>query len=115
MFERSVLFPAIPAVSLTEILIVLTIASLAYFIVFNNFEKHLPAQRRVTKLFIVVGILAVIGILFSRYAFWGMIALMTCGQVYLHGWYFPKQGINGLTAEPHEKYLEVIRKMKGNQ
>ena len=114
MIEQSILFPSIPAVSLMEILIVLTIASLAYFVVFNNFEKHLPIARRVIKLFVVVSILAVIGILFSRYAFWGMIALMTIGQVYLHGWYFPKHGINGLTAEPHDKYLEVIAKMKGN-
>jgi hypothetical protein len=44
-----------------------------------------------------------------------MIALMTVGQVYLHGVYFPKHGINGLTAEPHDKYLEVIEKMKGNK
>jgi amino acid transporter len=114
MIEQSILFPSLPAASLVEILIVLTIASLAYFVVFNNFEKHLPIKRRAIKLFIVVGILAVIGILFSRYAFWGMIALMTAGQVYLHGWYFPKHGINGLTAEPHDKYLEVIKKMKGD-
>lgn len=115
MLEQAVLFPSLPAVSLTEILIVLTVASLAYFVVFNNFEKHIPIQQRVTKLFIVVGVLAAIGILFSRYGFWGMIALMTVGQVYLHGVYFPKHGINGLTAEPYDKYLEVIEKMKGNK
>ena len=115
MIEQSVLFPSLPAVSLTEILIVLTIASLAYFVVFNNFEKHVPAQRRITKLFIVVGTLSVIGILFGRPAFWGLIALMTIGQVYLHGVYFPKHGINGLTAEPYDKYLETIEKMKGNK
>lgn len=115
MIERSIVFPSLPAVSLMEILIVLTTASLAYFVLFNNFEKHVPAQRRVIKLFIVVGALAVVGTSFSRYAFWGVIALMTIGQVYLHGWYFPKHGINGLTAEPHDKYLEVIEKMKGNK
>lgn len=114
MVEQSILFPSLPAVSLVEILIVLTIASLAYFVVFNNFEKHLPIRRRVIKLFVVVVTLAVIGILLSRYAFWGVIALMTIGQVYLHGWFFPNHGINGLTAEPHDKYLEVIAKMKGN-
>lgn len=115
MVERSILFSSMPAVSWMEVLIVLTIASFAYFVAFNNFEKHLTLQRRVTKLFIVVGILAIIGTLFGRYAFWGIIALMTIGQVYLHGWYFPKQGINGLTAEPHDKYLEVIERMKGNK
>jgi len=114
MIKHSILFPSQPAVSLAEIFIVLTIASLAYFVVFNNFEKHLPIKRRGIKLFVVVVILAAIGMLFSRYAFWGVIALMTIGQVYLHGWYFPKHGINGLTAEPHDKYLEVISKMKGN-
>jgi len=115
MMEQSILFPSQPAVSYAEILIVLTIASLAYFVVFNNFEKHLPIKRRGVKLFLVIAILAAIGILFSRYAFWVVIALMTIGQVYLHGWYFPKHGINGLTAEPYDKYLEVIAKMKGNK
>jgi len=115
MEKHPVFFPALPAITLTEILIVLTIASIAYFLLFNNFEKHVPMQRRITKLFIVVGVLAVIGILFSRVAFWGVITLMTIGQVYLHGVYFPKHGINGLTAEPYDKYLETIEKMKGNK
>lgn len=114
MFERSILFPSVPSVSLTEILIVLAIASLAYFVVFNNFEKHVPLHQRLAKLAILVGILAIIGLLFGRVAFWGIIGLMTLGQVYLHGIYFPKQGINGLTAEPYDKYLKVIKKMKGN-
>jgi hypothetical protein len=114
MFERSIFFPVM-AVSFIEILIVFAIASIAYFLAFNNFEKHVPMPRRITKLFIVVGILAVIGILLGRVAFWGVITLMTMGQVYLHGWYFPKHGINGLTAEPYEKYLATIEKMKGNK
>lgn len=115
MFEKAILFRSLPAVSLTEILIVFTIASLAYFVVFTKFEKHVPMQRRITKLLIVVGVLSIIGILFSRYAFWGMIGLMTVGQVYLHGVYFPKHGVNGLTAEPYDKYLELTERMKGKK
>ena len=115
MFDRPLFLPTVSPISLAEILIVFTIASIAYFLAFNNFEKHLPIKRRITKLFVVVGVLAVVGILFGRYVYWGIITLMTMGQIYLHGWYFPKQGINGLTAEPHDKYLEVIAKMKGNK
>ncbi len=40
---------------------------------------------------------------------------MTVGQVILHGWYFPKHGINGLTAEPYDIYLETIERMKGKK
>jgi len=115
MFEHPIVLSSLSPISLTEILIVLAIASAAYFLAFNNFERHLPIKRRIIKLFVVVGALAVLGILFGRYVFWGVIILITMGQVYLHGWYFPKQGINGLTAEPHDKYLEVIAEMKGNK
>jgi uncharacterized membrane protein len=115
MFDQPIVLPALVPISLAEILIVFTIASMAYFLAFNNFEKHIPIQRRITKLFVVVGVLAIIGILFGRFAFWGLITLMTIGQIYLHGWYFPKHGINGLTAEPYDKYLETIEKMKGKR
>lgn len=115
MPDRAILLPAFTAVSFTEIAIVFAIAGIAYFLAFNNFEKHLPLPRRVAKLFVVVGVLTVIGILFGRSAFWGVITLMTFGQIYLHGWYFPKQGINGLTAQPYEKYLKTIEKMKGRK
>lgn len=115
MEKHPVFFAGLSAITLIEILIVLTIASIAYFLLFNNFEKHVPMQRRITKLFIVVGVLAIIGFLFGRVAFWGVITVMTIGQVYLHGVYFPNHGINGLTAEPYDKYLEKIEKMKGNK
>lgn len=115
MLEQPVVLPTLTPISLTEILIVFTIASLAYFWAFNNFEKHQPLSRRITKLFIVVGVLASIGILFGRSAFWGLITLMSIGQIYLHGVYFPKHGINGLTAEPYDKYLETIERMKGKR
>jgi hypothetical protein len=114
MFEQPFFLQDSPPITFNEVLVVLGVASVAYFLMFNNFEKHLPFGRRIIKLFVLTGILTVIGLLFGRYAFWGIITLMTMGQIYLHGWYFPKQGINGLTAEPHDKYLEVIEKMKGN-
>jgi amino acid transporter len=115
VFDNSILFPSLPAVSLTETLIVLTIASIAYFVVFNKFEKHVPIRRRIIKLVILVGALAVIGTLFSRFAFWSAIALMTIGQIYVHGVYFPQHGVNGWTAEPYDKYLALTERMKGKK
>lgn len=115
MVIQPLLLPTLPPVSMTEIRVVLTVSCLAYFVVFNNFEKHLQVQRRLITLCIVNSVLAVIGILFGRFVFWGIITLMTVGQVYLHGVYFPKHGINGLTAEPYNRYLQVIEKMKSRK
>lgn len=113
--DQPILLPSLPALSFTEIAIVFTIASLAYFVAFNKFEKHAPLRQRVIKLIVVVGILSVIGALFGRYAFWGVIGLMTIGQIYVHGVYFPKHGVNGLTAEPYDRYLELTEEMKGSR
>jgi len=115
MFEQPIILHRLPPLHFNEILIVFIVSGIAYFLVFNNFERHLPIPRRLTKLIVVVSVLAIIGILFGRFVFWGVITMMTMGQIYLHGWYFPKQGINGLTAEPHDKYLEVIERMKGQK
>ena len=115
MFDHPILFQQLPSINFIDILTVLLVASFAYFLAFNNFEKHVPFKKRIIKLIVVVSILAIIGILFGRYIYWSMITLMTLGQIYLHAWYFPKHGINGLTAEPYDKYLEVIEQMKGNK
>ena len=81
-------------------------------IVFRNFEKHLPIARRVLKHGALLSVLVVVGVLFGRIVFYGILLVLTVGQFVLHAWYFPKHGVNGLTAEPHERYLNLINAMK---
>lgn len=38
----------------------------------------------------------------------GLIALMGLVAVYVHAWLLPKHGINGWTAEPYDKCLELV-------
>ncbi|MBI4277971.1 MAG: hypothetical protein HY660_05900 [Armatimonadetes bacterium] len=57
-------------------------------IVFKNFAKHLTLSY---------------GVLFA----------MGGGILVLHFWWLPKHGINGLTAEPYDRYLKLIGKVKG--
>ena len=83
-------------------------------IIFNNFEKHLPWYRRFIKLIFTVGILYAIGYFFGRAALYSVLAMMGVGMVILHAWWFPKNGINGLTAEPYFRYLMTIDKMRGS-
>lgn len=83
--------------------------------VFNNFEKHLPWAKRVAKHGVLYGILVLIRYFLSGWGLLAALLLITAGQVVLHAWWFPKHGINGLTAEPYEKYLELTEKMKGKK
>ncbi|MBI2064596.1 MAG: hypothetical protein HYT62_00905 [Candidatus Yanofskybacteria bacterium] len=83
-------------------------------IIFNNFEKHLPWYRRFIKLMLTMGVLYSVHYFFGRVSMYSVLALMGVGMVVLHAWWFPKNDINGLTAEPYFRYLRLIDKMKGN-
>ncbi len=82
-------------------------------IVFNAFGKHLPASRRIAKLVAMLAVLTLIAHFAGRAAMWGVVALLTLGIAVVHAWWLPRRGINGLTAEPYEKYLELIGRGKG--
>ena len=80
-------------------------------LIFNNFEKHLPWWRRIAKIVIIVGVLFLIGLI-GRIWIYVSLGIMALGIAILHGYWFPKHGINGITAEPYEEYLKLIRKNK---
>ena len=75
---------------------------------FYRFEIFKPRWKILTKS--VVGVVMVVGTtaLFGRewtYVLIGAIGLMV---LVVHGWWLPKHGINGWTAEPRDKYYELI-------
>jgi hypothetical protein len=82
-------------------------------LVFNNFERHLPWWRRVLKHGLVFCVVAAVRVFAGTAAFLALLGVLTLGQVILHAWYFPKHGVNGLTAEPYDRYLALITKLKG--
>ena len=114
MSESAILIKSLPSINLVDISIVI-VGIIIGNIFFNNFEKHLPIYRRILKLFIVLLVLITVGVFLGRIFFYGLLLLTTIGQIILHTWYFPKHGINGLTAEPYEEYLDLIEKMKNKK
>ena len=81
-------------------------------IVFNNFEKHQSFYRRIFKFVLIVIIIYGIGLFFGRIPLYAVMGLLVFGIVLLHGWWFPKNGVNGFTAEPYDRYLRLIKKRK---
>ena len=76
-------------------------------ILFGHFEERTPKWRRVLKFFVMVTavttISATAGRAWSALLVGGLLVLVAV----IHGWWLPKQGINGFTAEPKDKYYAL--------
>ena len=76
-------------------------------ILFAHFEERTPKWRRVAKLFLFIGLTLIITEFIGRLWFYLFLAAMMVGVAVIHVWWLPKQGINGWTAEPKEKYYKL--------
>jgi hypothetical protein len=77
-------------------------------IVFGHFEEHKPKLRRVAKVVIfnvVIVALAYAGLRWVAYTIVGALGVVA---LYVHGYWLPKNGVNGITGEPKDKYYELI-------
>ena len=78
-------------------------------ILFGHFEQHRPAWKRIAKVIIVVAVTVAIATTLGRAYAYAVLALPLLGAVYVHLVWLPKHGINGLTGEPRDKYLALMR------
>lgn len=76
-------------------------------IVFAAFAEHEPKWRRILKLVIGVAIAVTVSATAGRAWFFALLGAMAVFLVVIHGWWLPRHGVNGLTAEPKEKYFAL--------
>ncbi|HJZ77134.1 MAG TPA: hypothetical protein VKE51_35630 [Vicinamibacterales bacterium] len=76
-------------------------------ILFGHFEEKVPKWRRVLKFFVLTGGITLISATAGRTWSIGLVGGMFVLVAIIHGWWLPKQGINGFTAEPKEKYYAL--------
>jgi putative Mn2+ efflux pump MntP len=76
---------------------------------FGRFEEHKPRGRRVLKIALVTAIFA--GVVATAGRVWGyaLLSLPLIAAAWVHMVWLPKHGISGWTAEPRDKYLELVR------
>lgn len=85
-------------------------------IIFHGFEAHVPLTKRLTKFIVMSAILGGIYVILGRGAYYGTVAILTVGIAILHGYYFHyRHGIHWRTAEPRERYLELVNQMKSRK
>ena len=75
---------------------------------FGRFEEHKPRWRLLLKSIIGVAMVLGISAWFGRTWTFVFIGLLGLGVVIVHGWWLPRNGVNGWTAEPRDRYYELI-------
>ena len=77
-------------------------------ILFGRFEEHKPRWRRLFKVAIVLAVTLTLSATLGRVWAYGVLALPLLGAAWVHLYWLPKNGINGWTAEPRDKYLQLV-------
>ncbi len=80
---------------------------------FRGYEAHVRPSKRLVKLVLLAVVFFAIHQLAGRLWFYGLLMVMAVGTAVLHGyWFHYRHGIHWRTAEPREKYLRLIGKLK---
>jgi hypothetical protein len=77
-------------------------------IYFGRFADHKPRWRLLGKSIIGIAIVVATTAFAGRQWTYVLIGLIGVGLIVVHGWWLPRNGVNGLTAEPRERYYELI-------
>lgn len=95
-----------------EIAIVMAIFAIGS-ILFGHFEAHKPKWQRLLKVMAMAVIVVALSLFLGRAWAFGFLALPLLGAAWVHLWWLPRNGVNGWTAEPRDRYYELIKVRKG--
>ena len=86
-----------------EIAVITSIFAVGH-IYFAHFEIKTPKWKKLLKMILFLVLSCTISIRFGRSWFFVFLALLFAFVGFVHIWWLPKNGINGWTAEPKDKY-----------
>jgi hypothetical protein len=75
---------------------------------FGRFSEYKPRWRLLLKS--LLGVALVVGTTAYAGRTWtyALIAAVGVGVIVVHGWWLPRNGVNGWTAEPRDRYYALI-------
>ena len=93
-------------------LVILDVATAAVLlaignIVFWRFEPQKPLWRRLLKVFAALLITVAISYYFGRIGVVIAFGIAAIPVIYVHAIWLPRNGVNGLTGEPRDKYYAL--------
>ena len=75
---------------------------------FGRFEEHRPRWRRLLKSVLLVASVVAITAWAGRAWMFAFLCLGGLAVLAIHGWWLPRQGVNGWTAEPRDRYYALL-------
>jgi predicted MFS family arabinose efflux permease len=78
-------------------------------ILFGHFEEHKPKIRRVLKVVLVSLAVALLSMNGLRWVAFSALGLLALAAVFVHAFWLPRHGINGWTAEPRDRYYDLLK------
>jgi len=75
---------------------------------FGRFSEYQSRWRRLLKSVLSVALIVGTSALLGRRWMWVVVGAMCLGVLLIHGWWLPKKGVNGWTAEPRERYFALL-------
>ncbi len=73
----------------------------------GHFEERTPRWRILGKHALSIVILVLISYFLGRFWFYVSLFVAMIPVLVIHVWWLPKNGVNGWTGEPKEKYYEL--------
>jgi len=80
-------------------------------VVFDRFERHKPAWRRVTKVAALVALQLVLIATLGRAWAYAVLGLLLMAGTSFHFAVLARLGINGWTGEPRDKFAALLREI----
>ena len=75
---------------------------------FGRFVEHQSRWRRLIKSLVGIAVLVVAAVVAGRGWMYALLGAILVGVVAVHGWWLPRNGVNGWTAEPRQRYYELL-------
>ncbi|MEY2882125.1 MAG: hypothetical protein RLZZ15_4505 [Verrucomicrobiota bacterium] len=76
-------------------------------IVLHAFAQHECARRRLGKMVVGAALAVAVSAMAGHGWFLVMVGAILVAVLVIHGWWLPRRGIHGITAEPRDRYLAL--------
>ena len=74
----------------------------------GRFVEHQSRFRRLLKSGIGIALIVAISVWAGRLWLYLLLGVVLVGVGVVHGWWLPRRGINGWTAEPRDRYYALL-------